>query len=123
GYIAGPSEIIPPASSAATAAFSVPTCPASANDAIPATAEHCEVQPSELAPQAAVRPRTLGTRYHLHMAFDDSLVPGSSQIFNNHIPIDPDMQGLLSMTKTTPLLNVTRGQLVPYTITYRNVTD
>jgi uncharacterized repeat protein (TIGR01451 family) len=123
GYIAGPSQIIPPASNALAAALSVPTCPGSADDAIAATAQHCEVQPSEFAPQPAVRARTIGTRYYLHMLFDDSLVPGSSQIFNNHIPIDPDMQGLLSLTKTTPLLNVTRGQLVPYTITYRNVTE
>ncbi|MET0985474.1 MAG: hypothetical protein ABW034_08715 [Steroidobacteraceae bacterium] len=122
GYIAGPSQIIPPTSAAATTAFSVPTCPAGADDAIPATAQHCEVQPSELAPQPAVRARTLGTRYHLHVLLDDSQVPGSSQIFNNHIPVDPDLQGVLAMTKTTPMLNVTRGQLVPYVITYRNVT-
>jgi uncharacterized repeat protein (TIGR01451 family) len=70
-----------------------------------------------------VRPRTDGTRYHLHFLFDDSQVPGSSQIYNNHIPLDPDLQGLLSMTKTTPMMNVSRGQLVPYVITYTNVTQ
>lgn len=123
GFIAGPSQIIPPASGATTAAFSVPTCPASVDDAIAATAQHCEVQPSELAPPPTVRARTDGTRYHAHMLFDDSQVPGSSQIFNNHIPLDPDLQGVLSMTKTTPLQNVSRGQLVPYVITYTNITQ
>jgi uncharacterized repeat protein (TIGR01451 family) len=59
----------------------------------------------------------------VHFLFDDSQVPGSSQIYNNHIPLDPDMQGLLSMTKTTPLMNVSRGQLVPYVITYTNITQ
>jgi len=48
-------------------------------------------------------------------------VPGSSQIYNNHIPLDPQLAGAFSITKTTPLLNVTRGQLIPYTITIRNV--
>ena len=27
------------------------------------------------------------------------------------------------MSKTTPMLNVTRGQLVPYIITYKNITE
>jgi uncharacterized repeat protein (TIGR01451 family) len=48
-------------------------------------------------------------------------VPGSSQIYNNHIPLDSQLAGAFSITKTTPLANVTRGQLVPYTITINNV--
>jgi uncharacterized repeat protein (TIGR01451 family) len=123
GFIAGESQIMPPATGATSAAFSVPTCPASVNDVIAATAQHCEVQTSEFAPPPAVRPRTDGTRYHVHFVFDDSQVPGSSQIFNNHVPLDPDLQGLLSMTKTTPMMNVSRGQLVPYVITYTNITQ
>jgi uncharacterized repeat protein (TIGR01451 family) len=123
GFIAGESQIIPPTSGATTAAFSVPSCPASVDDAIAATAQHCEVQTSEFAPPVTVRPRSDGTRYHVHFLFDDSQVPGSSQIYNNHIPLDPDAQGLLSMTKTTPLMNVSRGQLVPYVITYTNITQ
>jgi large repetitive protein len=122
GYIAGPSQIIPPTSDAATAPFSVPTCPASATDASMATAQHCEIQLSELAPPTSVRARAAGTRYHQHFTFNDSFAPGSAQIFNNHIPLDPDLTGVLSLSKTTPMLNVTRSQLVPYTITYTNVT-
>ena len=37
-YVAGYSQIIPPTSDASTAAFSVPACPGSADDAIPGTA-------------------------------------------------------------------------------------
>jgi uncharacterized repeat protein (TIGR01451 family) len=123
GYIAGPSQIIPPTSDASTAAFSVPSCPASADDATMATAQHCEIQISELAPPVSVRARSAGTRYHKHFIFNDSLVPGTAQIFNNHIPLDPDLQGVLQMSKTTPMLNVTRSQMVPYTLTFKNVTD
>jgi uncharacterized repeat protein (TIGR01451 family) len=47
-------------------------------------------------------------------------MPGSSQIFNNHIPLDPLFGGLVAISKTTPMLNVTRGQLVPYVITLNN---
>ena len=119
-YVAGYSQVIPPASDASTAAFSVPACPASAADAIPGTALFCEVQGSEFAPAASVPARTAGTVYHVHLTLDDSQVPGSAQIFNNHIPLDPDVSGALAITKSTPLRNVTRGQLVPYVITVSN---
>ena len=65
--------------------------------------------------------RTAGTTYHVHLTLRRPVSPGSSQIFNNHIPLDPQLDAALAITKTTPVLNVTRGQLVPYTITVRNV--
>jgi uncharacterized repeat protein (TIGR01451 family) len=45
---------------------------------------------------------------------------GSAQILNNHIPLDPVQQGAIMMTKTSPMVNVSRGDLVPYTITATN---
>jgi uncharacterized repeat protein (TIGR01451 family) len=120
-FAAGYSQIIPPTSSPSTAAFSVPACPGSSADAIPATALFCEVQPSEFAPGASIAPRTAGTNYYIHVMLDGSQTPGSSQIFNNHIPLDPQLGGTIAISKTTPLLNVTRGQLVPYVITVNNV--
>jgi uncharacterized repeat protein (TIGR01451 family)/fimbrial isopeptide formation D2 family protein len=119
-YLPGVSALIPPRSSATTAAFVVPSCPASIDDAVPATAQHCEVAPSELQPPPSVAPGTAGTSYHLHVLLDSSLVPGSSQIFNNHIPLDLDLDESITITKTTPMINVARGQLVPYTITVAN---
>ena len=116
----GVSAIIPPQSAAATAAFVVPSCPASIDDTVPATAQHCEAAPSELQPPASVAPRTSGTSYYLHLTFDSSFVPGSSQIFNNHIPLDLDLDESVTVTKTTPLVHVARGQLVPYIITLAN---
>src|SRR5262249_11364845 len=119
-FVPGYSQIIPPTSNASTPAFSVPACPSSAADAIPGTALFCEVQPSEFAPTASVPARSAGTSYHVHLMLDGSQIPGSSQIFNNHIPLDPQITGSLTISKTTPLLNVTRGQLVPYEITVKN---
>ena len=46
---------------ASTAAFSVPTCPASVDDAVTATAQHCEVQISEVR---AARSRSAHARRH-----------------------------------------------------------
>jgi large repetitive protein len=123
GYIGTYSQIIPPTSGASTSAFSVPTCPGGIDDALSATPDYCEIQTSEFAPTLAARARSAGTRYHVHLKLDNNLIPGSSQIYNNHIPVDPDLAGVIQITKTTPLLNVVRGQLVPYVITYKNVTD
>ena len=119
-YVSGYSQIIPPASSASTAAFSVPACPGSASDVVPGTAQFCEVQPSEFAPAASVPPRSAGTTYYVAPDAGRQPDPGSSQIFNNHIPLDPQLLGLITITKTTSLVNVSRGQLVPYTITANN---
>ncbi|HEU4617123.1 MAG TPA: hypothetical protein VFV10_03745, partial [Gammaproteobacteria bacterium] len=119
-YVDAVSEMIPPVTSADTAAFSVPSCPGSADDAVPGTATYCEAAPSEFQPPASVAARTAGTSYYLHVLLDDSFVPGSAQLFNNHIPLDLDLDDSVTITKTTPLVNVTRGQLVPYVITVTN---
>jgi uncharacterized repeat protein (TIGR01451 family)/fimbrial isopeptide formation D2 family protein len=119
-YVAGESKLIPATSDAATAPFSVPACPGSVNDVLPAV-PYCEVQASEFAPPASVVARSAGTNYYLNLLLDGSQVPGSSQIFNNHIALDPQLSGSVAITKTTPLRNVTRGQLVPYVITVSNL--
>ena len=119
-YVDGPSELIPPATTAATLPFDVPMCPGSVDDAIPGTSQYCEAQPSEFAPGSGVPARSSGTNYYAHLAFDDTALPGSGEIFNNHIPVDPVLDGAVTITKTSPMLNVTRGQLVPYVITVSN---
>ncbi|HEV7445928.1 MAG TPA: SdrD B-like domain-containing protein [Steroidobacteraceae bacterium] len=121
-FVAGESLLIPAASDTSTAPFSVPTCPGSLQDALPGV-PFCEAQASEFAPPSSVPPRSAGTKYYLNLTLDGTAMPGSNQIYNNHIPVDPQIAGSFSISKTTPLLNVTRGQLVPYTITIGNVLD
>ena len=115
-FATGYSQIVPPTSDASTVAFDVPGCPGSQGDTIPDTTLICEVQPSELPPDTGVPPGA-GTIYHVHMRLNGSRTPGTSQLFNNHIPFDPQPEGTLSLSKTTPMRDVTRGQLVPYAIT------
>ncbi|MFZ2948172.1 MAG: isopeptide-forming domain-containing fimbrial protein [Desulfuromonadaceae bacterium] len=103
GHVAEPSLIIKPAS---TTAYSVPVCSA---DAIPST-DQCEALVSATAPTGAV------TTHYLNLTLD----PTRNQIFNNHIPVDPYIEQKIYISKTSPLINVTRGQLVPYTITIKN---
>ncbi|MFL9709437.1 SdrD B-like domain-containing protein [Methylobacillus sp. Pita1] len=53
------------------------------------------------------------TRYY----FNFTIGPESADVINNHIPLDPVMGGIIRIVKTTPLVNVVRGDLVPYTVT------
>ncbi len=119
-FIPGVSELIPPASDATTVPFDVPACPGSADDAVVTTAQYCEAQASEFAPPPSAPARSTITDYYSFLRLDDSQSPGSSQLFNNHIPLDPRLGGAVSVTKSTPMLNVSRGQMVPYVITVRN---
>ena len=121
GYMATPSQIIPPTSDATTAPFSIPACPGSANDAVPGTADYCEVTIFPAVPPLSALPGTAGTIYYLHLVLSDGQLPGHSQVFNNPIPIDPELYGAVAITKTSSMINVTRGALVPYTITVSNV--
>lgn len=90
------------------------------------------VQKSDGAPAASVplhRPEACAgivaggadsTQYYLAFHITNG---GSAPILNNHIPLDPVASGGVVLTKTTPLVNVARGELVPYTITASNGTQ
>ncbi|MFW2405944.1 MAG: SdrD B-like domain-containing protein, partial [Gammaproteobacteria bacterium] len=119
-FVPGVSQFIPPTSDLSTLPFDVPACPGSGNDAAPGTPDHCEVTGFEFAPPPTVPARDAGTQYHLFLTLDDTRIPGTSQLFNNHIPLDPRLDGAIAVTKTTPSVNVTRGELVPYVITVSN---
>jgi len=116
-FVTGESTIIPPATNLATAAYSVPVC---AGDAVPATVNNCEAQAFETAPPTSIAAGTPGTVYYLHLTLDNNAVPRESQIFNNHIPLDPDLGLAVNISKVSSLVNVTRGQMLPYTITVNN---
>jgi uncharacterized repeat protein (TIGR01451 family) len=120
GFVAGDSEIIPPQADEGALGFSVPACPAGPDDAVPATATRCEIQSSAAIPPISVPARAAGTQYYVSLVLDSSDQPGSSQLFNNHVPVDPALEGIVAITKSTPSVNVSRGQLVPYEITLRN---
>ncbi|MCW8859305.1 MAG: hypothetical protein OQK97_06340, partial [Deltaproteobacteria bacterium] len=120
-FLATPSLIIPPSSDATTAAFSIPACLGSTVDAVPATAGFCEAVATAAVPPLSVAAGSPGTIYHLHLVLSDGSMPGQSQIFNNPIPIDPELDGAVAITKTASLTNVSKGSLVPYTITVTNI--
>jgi uncharacterized repeat protein (TIGR01451 family) len=120
GYVAGESYAIPAVSDVATPPFSVPLCLGGSDDAIPGTPNHCEVLTTSVQPALSVAPGSPGTNYHLHLTLDNGQIPGESQLFNNHIPLDPDLGQVVTISKKTSVVNVSRGELVPYTITVNN---
>jgi uncharacterized repeat protein (TIGR01451 family) len=99
--------------SATTAAFSVPSC---SPDAVSTTA-NCEAMASASAPGAAVQPAQIS--HYLHLTLGDPAA-GDNQLFNNHIAVDRSIAAAFTISKTSSLVNVSRGQLVPYTITINN---
>ncbi len=105
GYVAGPSLTEVPLSDAATAAYPVPLCP---DDAVAATGV-CEAEISATVPAGP-------PNYYLHLNFNAS----ANQIYNNHIPVDQQVEEKIAIFKTTPQVNVNRAQIVPYTIRVKN---
>lgn len=74
-------------------------------------------QPANLAACEGMVPGgSKTTQYYYSFYIDDKSAP----IMHNHIPLDPVQQGAIMMTKTSPMVNVSRGDLVPYTVTATN---
>ena len=57
------------------------------------------------------------TQYYHHFNLTLGL---SAHVVNNHIPLDPVLESAIVMTKTTPLTTISKGGLVPYTVTASN---
>jgi uncharacterized repeat protein (TIGR01451 family) len=53
-----------------------------------------------------------------YLAF--TLGAGKGDVINNHVPVDPILSGALVVTDATPSVNVSRGDLVAYTVTATN---
>jgi uncharacterized repeat protein (TIGR01451 family) len=69
---------------------------------------------------AAIASNNNTTQYYLAFV----LGAGSANVINNHIPVERNpTSDTLIVTKTTPKAEVSRGELVPYTITVRNTLD
>ncbi len=118
GYVGTSSVIIPPVEPITGNALNVPACPGNAEDKIPATIAHCENSASDAPASTSIAPRAPETDYHLKFVFDNTF--STNQIYNNHIPVDSEQAAAVAISKVAGLLNVTRSQLVPYTITFNN---
>jgi uncharacterized repeat protein (TIGR01451 family) len=115
GYLQQPSTMVP----GCTNVLNVGAAP---NPALVQPQANAPLGSVALHDPAACPSSTLGfpvgnTQYFYRFNFTNSLSAG---LLNNHIPIDPIIAGAIVMSKTTPLINVHRGDLVPYTVTATN---
>ena len=94
----------------------------------------CDINASHLVrePRIPTREGTLeDVRYGLYTQANDKKSPldrggeiiTGSRLFQNNIPLDPNLSRAVLISKSTNLTSVIRGQLVPYTITLRNTLD
>ncbi len=117
GYLPGGSVLIPECSNV-LAVTALPD-PALVHSAATAPAQAAPVHDPAACPvSSGVLAASAGsTQYYL--SFD--LIPGvSGDVVNNHIPLDLITDGAFSVIKTTPKVNVSIGDLVPYTIRVTN---
>lgn len=115
GYQPAPSSVLPPCTNAPLIVGAAPA---------PALVQASNTAPGQSVPQPASLAACPGlvpggsntTQYFFSFVIDHT----SANILNNHIPLDPMSSSQILVSKTTPLVNVSRGDLVPYTITATN---
>ena len=117
GYVPGVSTIIP-ACNATLSVGAVPN-PALVQNSVTAPASGAPLHAASACPatSAGLAAGAGTTQYYLTF----TLTPGvSANVVNNHIPVDPVLSGAMVVRKSTPMTNVQRGDLVPYTVTVQN---
>lgn len=72
--------------------------------------------PLLVAPQNGAPSGSDPTTYYVTLV----LQPGDPDVVNNHLPVDPFVDGAIQVRKTTPVSDVSYGSLVPYTISALN---
>jgi uncharacterized repeat protein (TIGR01451 family) len=119
-YTPGPSSLIP----ACAGALSVGAIPEPALVQATTTAPAAGVPNQEPASCPSTSAQLAAGEGTTQYFYSFVLTPGTSaNVLNNHVPIDPILGGALVVSKSTPMLNVSRGDLVPYTISVTNTLD
>ncbi len=116
-YVPTPSAIIPGCTNTPTV-VAVPSPALVYNDAAPPVLGTTIHDPATCpATSAGFAASADTTQYYYSF---DLTIGTSGDVVNNHIPVDPVLGGAITLVKSTPLVNVSVGQLVPYTITATN---
>ncbi|WP_394762659.1 SdrD B-like domain-containing protein [Phenylobacterium sp.] len=115
GFMPAPSTSLPPCANTLNVGLAVNPALIQASDFAPGGGVTPQINPAT-CPGLVIGGATT-TQYFLTFVITNG---GSAPILNNHIPLDPILGGALQVTKTTPMVTVSRGGLVPYTITATN---
>ena len=115
GYKPAPSTLLPPCTN--TLAVGLVPNPALIQASDFAPGQGVTVQANPAACPGLVPGGATTTQYFFSFQITNG---GSAPILNNHVPLDPILSNALVVTKISPMVWVTRGGLVPYTITATN---
>ena len=116
GYLPAPSAVLPACSSTLNVGANPNPALIQASDAAPAQSVTEQLNPTTC--QGLVPGGSATTQYYLTFTITNG---GSAPILNNHIPLDPLISGTIVVTKVSPKVWASRGDLVPYTITATDV--
>lgn len=121
-YVATPSLLIPPCSGSLVVGALPNPANIQANAYPPpiGTTDHRTLPTACPGNTSGLTPLNQATTQYY---FTFTLSGASGNVLNNHIPLDPAPLGggPLVVLKSTPLVNVSRGDLVPYTVTAINI--
>ena len=113
GYLPGGSQIIPVCTNTLDVNAIPDPVPVQASALAPVTSIASHDQNNCPANSGGAVSNNNTTQYYLSF----TLTPGvSADVVNNHIPLDIVTDSALTVVKSTPKLNVTRSEFVPYTI-------
>lgn len=114
GYKQGPSDLLP-------ACTNTPAVGATPDPALVQNRSHAPADSVPVHEAGACEGIVPGGSNTTQYFYSFSLTLGTSaNVVNNHIPLDPILGGAIVMTKTTPKVNVVRGEMVPYVLTATN---
>jgi uncharacterized repeat protein (TIGR01451 family) len=116
-YVPSPSTIIPVCTTALTVANLPNPALVQSTTTAPTLGTTIHTPSSCPATSGGLAATANTTQYYIQFGLT---IATSANVVNNHIPLDPVLGGAIVVTKTTPLINVSRGDLVPYTITATN---
>lgn len=121
GYLPSPSNMLPVCSNGLQVAPTPNPALVQTGVTAPTTAVPQQNPAACATTSAGLSANQGSTPYYFSFNFSNTPGPTRSAIVgNNHIPLDPILGGAILMTKSTPLVNVVRSDLVPYTITATN---
>jgi len=119
-YLQGPSIAIPPCTNMLSVGATPDPAVVQANASAPPQGAVIHDPNGCPATSAGLAAGATTTQYFLAFALTKAGGVQSADVVNNHIAVDPLNASLLTITKTTPKVNVSRGELVPYTLTVTN---
>lgn len=115
GYLPSPSTILPACNGTLTVGPIPNPALVQASNSAPSASVTAQTDPNACVGIIAGGAAT--TQYYMSFMITNG---STADILNNHIPLDPLQTNAILVTKTTPLVNVARGDLVPYTVTASN---